>query len=231
MPAEISEPVSARTTFVVRDCALICRTAGLAPVANLRELRDRLAVCPAASIYHHYCETKLRPSFDDPEYPNDFASWCARALQDRVLAERLSVIDGYDYQDLEKLRSDTLEILDERLAESVSAPWAIQGEQFEFIQAMTVVFDTETVLQSLSDLAAATQNMTLGSIYFHFVEARRRRPLGQDDFTDWIGGWEDKPESLLRDLNAIDVHFLALPELRERIHDAVRRHLQGSATS
>lgn len=229
MPIGVAEAVSAHATFIVRDCALICRTAGLAPVANLRELRDRLAICPAASIYHHFCETKLRPSFDDPDYPNDFASWCARALQDRVLAERLSVIDGYDYQDLEKLRADTLDIIDERLAESVSAPWAIQGEQFEFIQAMTVVFDTETTLQSLADLADATASMTLGSVYFHFVEARRRQPLGQDDFSAWIGSWDDKPDALLRDLRALDVHFLALPQLRERIQETVRRHFQGSA--
>lgn len=228
MSTQAASLVSIRAPFVVRDCALICRTAGLAPVANLRELRDRLAVCPTASIYHHFCETKLRSSFDDPEFPNDFASWCARALQDRILAERLSIIDGYDYQDLEKLRSDTLEILDERLAETVTAPWAVQGEQFEFVQAMTIVFDTDVSLESLHDLSTATQSMALGSIYFHFVEARRREPFGQDDFSAWMTGWDEKPEALISDMKAIDVHFLTLQELRERLHDTVGRHFQAS---
>lgn len=214
--------------FVVRDCALICRTAGLPPVANLRELRDRVAVCPPASTYHHFCETKLRSSFDDPEYPNDFAFWCARALHDRVLAERLSVIDGYDYDDLEALRSDTLEILDERLVESAAGAWAIQGEQFEFIQAMTIVFDTEVSLHSLFDLANAVQTMAPGSVYFHFVEARRRQPMRQDDFTAWLRDRSDVSPALITELTSIDVHFLTLQELRERLRGVFQRYLQRS---
>jgi hypothetical protein len=198
----------------------------LQPVANLRELRERLSVCPPAAVYHHYCETKLRPSFDDPEYPNDFAVWAAHALRDRVLAERLSVINGYDYEDIDHLRSDTLEIVDERLRESRMIPWAPEGEHFEFIQAMTVVFETGITLETVSDLANAMDAMTRGSVYFHFVEARRRRPLGIDDFSAWLAGWHAAPQTLIRDLQAIDIHLLTLKEIHELMMSAVASHLK-----
>lgn len=219
----IAEP-RVQSEFVVRECALICRTASLQPVANLRELRERLTICPHASLFHHYCETKLRPSFDDPEYPNDFASWAARGLNDRVIAERLGVINGFAYEDLENLRSDTLEIIDERLVESQMVPWAPRGEHFEFLQAMTVVFDTGTNLHSLSDLSHALESMTPGSVYFHFVESRRRQPIGLDDFSTWLSSWDVSPTALIQELRGIDVHFLTLEDMRERILGAVRRH-------
>ncbi|HKL49292.1 MAG TPA: DUF5752 family protein, partial [Desulfuromonadales bacterium] len=61
--------------FRVRDCALITRMAGISSALNLRELRERVATCPLESLYHHFCETVIRASFDDPEFRNDLAVW------------------------------------------------------------------------------------------------------------------------------------------------------------
>ncbi len=77
---------SKNATFRVKDCALITRMAGISSVMNLRELRERLAVCPLESLYHHFCETQIRASFGDPEFRNDFAVWASRYRGDRVLA-------------------------------------------------------------------------------------------------------------------------------------------------
>jgi hypothetical protein len=65
--------------FEVKDCALITLALGKSAL-NLRELRDRVAEVPPQSLYHHFYETLLRPSFDDPEYRNDFALWSRRQL-------------------------------------------------------------------------------------------------------------------------------------------------------
>lgn len=229
MGTRLTKKVLVHSPFVLRDCTLIRRTAGLPPVANLRELRERLSVCPAASVYHHFCETKLRPSFDDPEYPNDFAVWAAHALRDRALAERLSMINGYDYEDIERLRHDTLELVDERLHESQMIPWAPSGDHFEFIQAMTVVYDTGVRLQSITDLSAVLDEVTRGSIYFHFVEARRRPPLGIDDFTAWLSGWQSKPDALIREIGAIDIHMLTLQEIHQRLRTTVATYLSAGS--
>ena len=81
-----------RPPFKVQDCAIITRMGGVSSAVNLRELRERIAVCPNETLYHHFCETLVRPTFDDPEFRNDFAVWASRHLRDRVLAERLGII-------------------------------------------------------------------------------------------------------------------------------------------
>ena len=42
------------TAFEVKDCALLVRMSGLPPAFNLRELRDRIAVCGENVLFHHY---------------------------------------------------------------------------------------------------------------------------------------------------------------------------------
>src|SRR6185369_3313249 len=51
--------------FRFMDCALIILALGRT-AHGLRELRDRAAEVPPQSIWHHFYETLLRPTFDDP---------------------------------------------------------------------------------------------------------------------------------------------------------------------
>jgi hypothetical protein len=208
--------------FTVKDCVLIARMAGVETALNLRELRERLLNCPLESLFHHFCETVIRPTFDDPEFRNDFAVWAARDLQDRVLAERLGIINPYAYTNLKDLRKLVVEIIDERLAEVAHVPWVRQGHDFRFMRAVTVVFDTGRQLQEPNDLITAIPEMSLGSIYYHYVEARRRTERGCDDFTAWLTGFGAGPEALIAALEGIDFYFMSLPELRQHLIDSVR---------
>ena len=83
--------------FAVQDCTLLARMSGLVPAVNLREMRERVAACSTDVIFHHFCETPMVPSFDRPDYRNDFALWVKQHLQDRVLAERLGILDSYNF--------------------------------------------------------------------------------------------------------------------------------------
>jgi hypothetical protein len=205
------------TPFEVKDCALLVRMSGLQPAVNLRELRDRVAVCGENVLNHHFFETTLRPTFDDPDYRNDFAVWAKLYLGDRVLAERLGILDAYSYGSMEELRAATLEILDDRLGELTMVPWARSGDEFLFKEATTVVFDTGERVQTPQELAPAVRKMTNGSVYYHFLEALRRSPVGRDDFSAWLleGGEEVAP--YLRALAAIDIQFHSLSHLRKEL--------------
>ena len=81
-----------REPFFVKDCALVTIATGK-KAQNLKEMREHLLNIHLGSIYHHFWGGLLRPRFDEPEYNNDFAEWVHHALQDNILAERLSVID------------------------------------------------------------------------------------------------------------------------------------------
>jgi hypothetical protein len=65
--------------------------------------------------------------------------------------------------------------------------------------------------------------MTNGSVYYHFLEALRRPPVGKDDFSTWLleGGEEFEP--YLRILGSIDYQFHSLAHLREDLARALRQ--------
>ncbi|HEX9206160.1 MAG TPA: DUF5752 family protein [Candidatus Deferrimicrobiaceae bacterium] len=205
------------TPFEVKDCALLVRMSGLSPAANLRELRERIAVCSENVLFHHYCETTLRTTFDNPDYRNDFAVWAKLYLGDRVLAERLGILDPYAFRSLEELRAVTLEVIDERLGEALMVPWARPGDEFFFMEATTVVFDAGFRIAQPSRLGAFIRKMTNGSVYFHFLEARRRPPFGVDDFTAWLMENEETNRPYIRALSSVDFYFHSLPHLRREL--------------
>jgi len=203
--------------FEIKDCALLTRTSGLPAAVNLRELRDRVASCHPDVLFHHFCETPLVPSFDYPDYRNDFAVWAKWRLGDQVLAERLGMIDPYSLPTLEDLRAATLEVIDDRLSEVAMIPWARPGQEFHFMQAITIVFDTGERIAHPDELVSAVSRMTNSSIYFHVLEARRRDPVGVDDFSAWLKGCDGQWGHYIRALESIDVTFFTLSELREKL--------------
>ena len=205
------------TPFEVKDCALLVRMSGLSPATNLRELRERFAACSWSVLFHHYCETTLRTTFDNPDYRNDFAVWAKLYLGDRVLAERLGILDPYSFQSLKELRAATLEVIDQRLSESAMVPWARHGDEVFFMEATTVVFDAGIRITQPSLLGAFIREMTNGSVYYHFLEARRRLPIGMDDFTAWLLKDEEANQPYIRALASVDFYFRSLPDLRREL--------------
>jgi len=214
-------PGMALTPFEIKDCALLVRMSGLPPAFNLRELRMRVAACSESVLFHHFCETPIRPTFDNPDYRNDFAVWAKLYLGDRVLAERLGIIDPYSMASLEDLRAAALEILEDRLSEITDIPSVSRGDEFYFLEATTVTFDTGERIAHPRDLAAAIRGMTNGSVYYHFLEARRRQVVGKDDFSAWLRGDPETYRTFIAALESIDFYFYSLPELRRRIVEAL----------
>ena len=207
--------------FKVKDCALISQMGGVDSAINLRELKDRILTCPIESLFYHFCETHIRPAFDDPEFSNDLAVWASRDLRDRVLAERLGILNPYRFESLEKLREAVLEIIDERLSEVDMIPWVRRSEDFRFMRAVTAVFSTRRKLKTPQALIKAIPRMTDSTIYYHFIEARRRRPTKIDDFSDWLGQFGKETEDLIRALAEIDFYCLTRSGLRQALIDSV----------
>lgn len=203
--------------FVVKDCTLAAIATGQR-AQNLRELRDNLVSIHPGSIYYHFWGGLLRPRFDDPEYNNDFASWARHALHDTRLAERLGIIDPAEYPDLELLRQELIEVIEERIEESnETLTWARNDQQFHFVRAQTVAFDTGLRLASPAALGRAIPTLSLGSIFYHFIDARRREPQGIDDFRSWLDQFGDAHAGLRSGLAEVDPYFISLAELRQQL--------------
>jgi hypothetical protein len=215
--------------FEIMDCSLLVSMSGLPPAFNLRELRERISVCSTDVLYHHFCETPLSPAFEYPDHRNDFAVWASRRLSDKVLAERLGAVDPYACASMEELRALVLEVIDERLSEVTMIPWARAGHEFYFMEAMTLVFDSGERIQAIHELPDAIGRMSSGSIYYHFVEARRRPPVGMDDFSHWIGGFEEVGARYVEALRRIDFYFYTLRELRNELVNMLKPLRSGKS--
>ncbi len=213
------EPVV--TPFQIKDCALIVQIEDIIPAVNLRELRERVTNCPSDSLYHHFCETVVRPSFVDPEFHNDFAIWARRALHDHVLAERLEILDPYSFPSMEELRIELLDIIADRLSEVHHIPWALHDQAFYFHSATTVIFDTNIFIERPEMLTNAIRQMTTSSLYYHFWEARRRTEERIDDFSSWLRQWNDRGKRLIEAISNIDFYFMSLEELQNKLCDVI----------
>ncbi|RJP23017.1 MAG: hypothetical protein C4520_07155 [Candidatus Abyssobacteria bacterium SURF_5] len=223
----MNQAETAFDSFAIKDCAVVAIATGRRAL-NLRELREHLASVDPDSIYHHFWGGLLRPRFDDPEFNNDFAAWAYRGLNEGKLAERLGVIDPTDFPDLEDLRRELIDIVEERLEESDVVPWAPHDRQFNFITTHMVVFDTHKRLKDPKELVVAVPHLSLGSIFYHFIDARRRTPNNIDDFRSWLQGYGDFHEKLIQQLASVDPFFPTLAELRDELSAMFKNYFEGA---
>ncbi|MBU0514711.1 MAG: hypothetical protein KJ621_08055 [Proteobacteria bacterium] len=212
--------------FRVRDCALVAIATGVR-TQNLREFRDGLIEVPPGSIYHHFWGRLLQPQFDEPEYNNDFAAWAYHALHTKDLAERLAVIDPTDYPNIEDLRQEVVEIVEVRLDESEMVPWAKADQQFYFVRHQLVVLDTGHAIEDPAQFAQVIPRMSNGSIFYHFIDARRRTWDRRDDLSSYLASHGDTYAGLAKELSAVDPYFSSLPRMREVLTELFRNHFPG----
>ena len=216
--------------FQVRDCALITVSVNLPPVYDLRDMRERVEVCPADSLYHHFCQTLLRPTFDDPEFHNDFAFWAKHKLLDKSLAERLAILNPFDFASLEDLRLSVLDVIEDRIGELPHISNVQTGDEFRFLQALTVIFETVMTAGEPAGLLEAVLQMTPSSIWYHFIDARRRNPNHLDDFSVWLGEHGLQDAGWVRNLARIDFYFMSLRELQQEIISLLETELTGGGS-
>lgn len=213
--------VSSRQPFIVKDCALVPLATGL-KAQNLREICQCIRTVAAASIEHHFWSIKLQPRFEDPEFNNDFAAWVRHALHDKALAERLGMIDPTAYGDVEQLRQELLDLVEEHLENVERIPWSDSDQQFYFVTSQIVIFNTHKVIHQPRALVSAVPSMTSSSIFYHFIDARRRTEDRSDDFRAWLYGFNDRHSALCERLSSVDPFFSTLPELRQQLTDLFR---------
>jgi len=215
--------------FAVKDCALIAIATGTRAF-TLNELRDGLRRIEEASIYSHFWGGLLEPRFEEREYNNDFASWAHHGLHDAKLAEQLAMVDPSGYRDLEELRSELVDVVEDRLDESEHLHWMRASEPFDFIRNQIVVFDTGRQLERPEELAERMRQLSTGSLFYHFVDARRRDADGVDDLRLWLSGFGDRYRPLCDRLAGVDPYFGSLSELRSELASIFEAELAGGAS-
>lgn len=204
-------------TLSLKDCSFTFQVGGVPPASTLPELLHGLKHCSTDSLYHHFCHPVLHRRAGDTEFYNDLAIWAAQELRDRVLAERLSMINPFALDSLESLRERTVEVVGLRLDETGKIPQVPAVNAFRFIRCVTVVFPTSVELQAAGDLLRAVNEIGDHSLFYHFIEARMANGRRKDDFSVWLSSLADTPDDLVKSISDLDFYYMSLDEVRSRL--------------
>ncbi len=198
---------------------------------NLREFLAHLRDLSEPALRYHLWESRLTLNPPTLEYPNDFALWAANALHDDKLAEKLSSVDPFEYENLTQVREAMVDLLEEYVWELAHNPQVLPGYEFNFCEGCAVVLHAGITVDTLREFCQGLQTVGLDSVYYHFVDARER--LGdrkKDDFSHWIETNFDMP-ALVSDIRDIDVYFYTPMEIRDAVLALIQRHTEETCAS
>lgn len=179
---------SARMPFRFVSCMELREVLGKRAMDKHR-LRELIEEVPADSIYYHTHSYFLRHAYSQQLYSNDFATWVVVYAQDRLLGERLGVLDPFDFNDIEQLRDEILRIMTDHLNHS-TVPRYVVSEPFEFIRSHVIEIPLGLEVRTLREFYAVLADVEIGAIYNHVCEARMRKRLLSADFSGWLASEE-----------------------------------------
>lgn len=184
--------------------------------SNLREFLDRIRVVSTEVLHHQLLRSVLDHRFGPRSYPNAFAEWAAVGLGDPALAEKLSTLDPYADDSLERTRDRIVEIVEDHLDTLVTVPWARPGFEHHFAAGHFIALPTERRAWTLAGLRRGIAAVPLSSIYFHVHDAQLRATDRIDDFSRWTADELEQPDVAGR-MRGLDTRLLGLEEYRRQL--------------
>jgi len=185
-----------------------------------QRLMELIEEVPGDSIYYHTHSYYLRHPYAQGLFPNDFATWVALYAEDRLLGERLGILDPFEFEHIEQLRGEIVSIIGDHLTQLGSIPRSVTDEPFEFVRSHIIESDLGLEVQTLREFRDALAQVEVGAIYNHVCEARMRKGRLSGDFACWLEADEG----------------LGLPELAAQVEkvgrlglslEGIREHIVG----
>ena len=193
--------------------------------SNLEELLGLIKTCSKSSIFYHTFSAFLKLREAQVPYNSDFAIWVARMLYEKALAEKLTAVDLSEHNTLESLRNRLIELIEHHIQQNPLCRRKIADEPFYLHDVTRVVYLTDHFAYDLDSFRELLTNISIYSVYFHFIESRLQSQLKFDDFSAWIEESLDIP-SLAQKIRQIDISVYTLEGLRSRIIQLIDRHLE-----
>jgi uncharacterized protein DUF5752 len=209
------QPRWARSPFYFNSASHLLRI-GKEKANNLQELLDAIRGCPDASIFQHTFQTLEEHHFIREGFSNDFSHWAFAACNEVELAERLAAIDVREFTSIPALRERIIHLIETYLQKNPRAGSKQAMEPFYLMAADVVVVPTPYVARNLEEFAEGLRKVSIHSIYYHFIDARLRLKLNNNDFSIWLEQELDMTQAADR-LNRIDIYTSTLDGVRRSI--------------
>ncbi len=181
-----------------------------------KELAGLIKQVSLDSIYYHTYGLLLRHRYRAGAFSNDFATWVAVQVGDRVLGERLAVLDPLSFDTLVDLRDEIVSVIDSHLKSIVVVPRVAYGEPFHFIQSRIVAVPAGMTAQTLQEFRQAVSEVDDRTLYYHTLEARVRLKHGRNDFAAWLRDGLNLPTLAAR-IGALDPFTGGLERVRTQM--------------
>ena len=205
----------ARAPFYFNSAAHLLRISR-DKATNLQELLDDLRTCSDACIFQHTFQTLEEHHFIREGFSNDFSHWAFSACNEIELAERLAALDVREFTSIADLRQQLVRLLEDYLRKSPRAATRAASEPFYLMAAEVVVVPTPYVARNLEEFADGLRKVSIHGIYYHFIDARLRLKLNNNDFSVWLEQELDMGQAADR-LNRIDIYTSTLEGVRRSI--------------
>jgi len=195
-----------------------------------QQLLETIEEIPLDSLSYHTHSFFLRHKYIAGPYPNDFATWAAIQVRDRVLGEKLGILDPYDFENLEALRTKIVNIIDEHLSQLQIIPRVIYGEPFHFMQSRIIEVPTGLEARTLREFRNILVTVDASVVYYHNFEAILRLGRRMGDFALWIEEQLYLPK-LAQKISRLDFYMISLESIRHRIiklcDEVLEKEIQG----
>jgi hypothetical protein len=193
---------------------------------DARELGETLEKVPVESVFCHMSAVLMHRSALTEAYPNDFAHWVAHEVRDARLAERLSAVDPYQSDSLDRVREELVSTIGDHLRHLSAAPSPSQGQAFRFFRQHLVPVPTGHQASTLREFRDAVAEVDASALFYHIIDGRYRPGHGRSDFVEWVDRSLGNAE-LAERLTHIDPGIGSLERIRDRhlrvLTDALER--------
>jgi hypothetical protein len=217
--------VRATSPFVFIGCVEL-RQAIDRHALDERELMDRLEEVPTGSVFYHTHGYFLRHRPVTTAYGNDFARWAAVEVRDQALAERLAIVDPFEFPTLEDLREELVTIVHDHLRRLGTVPRAEPSGMFHFQQSHVIEVPLGAEATTLAEFRDGLAAADASAVYYHMVEARARLGRQSGDFAQWLRTALGRP-ALADQIERIDTYMTNLERVRARVLSLVDQALES----
>jgi hypothetical protein len=225
-PQVVARQRWARAPFYFNSAANLLRISR-EKASNLQELLDAVRSCSDACIFQHTFQTLEEHHFIREGFSNDFSHWAFASCNEVELAERLAGLDVREFTSIAALRERVVNILENYLKKNPRAATKPAMEPFYLMAADVVVVPTPYVARNLEEFADGLRRVSTHSIYYHFIDARLRLKLNNNDFSVWLDQELDMGSAADR-INRIDIYTSTLEGVRRSILRIVESEIARS---
>ena len=205
----------ARSPFYFNSASHLLRI-GREKANNIQELLEAIRNCADASIFQHVFQTLEEHHFIREGFSNDFSHWVFAACNEVELAERLAAIDVREFTSIPMLRERLVHVIENYLQKNPRAGTRAAMEPFYMMAADLVVVPTPYVARNLEEFTETLRKVSIHTIYYHFIDARLRLKLNNNDFSVWLEQELDLGQAADH-LNRIDIYTSTLEGVRRSI--------------